>query len=66
MASIYAGDFSFNSSVYGIFPFLFPHIIILVGLALNAVADSLSPCDTKDYVTPCINPFLKFPNTDPA
>ena len=66
MASIYAKVFAFNSFVCGIFPFLFSRARILIGSTLNAVADSLSPWNTKDFVTPCPNPFLLFSNADMA
>ena len=66
IASISAGFFSSNSSVYGILPFLFPHASILVGSTLNAVADSLSTWYTKDFLIPCFNPFLQFLNSEPA
>ena len=58
MASIYAGVFAFNSSVYGIFPLLFLRAIIFFGSTSNAVANSSSPWNTKDLVTPFPNPFL--------
>ena len=64
MASISAGDFSFNNSVYGIFTFLFPCTSILVGSTSNAVAESSSPWNTRDFVTLCPNPFLHFPNDE--
>ena len=64
MASISAGVFAFNSSVHRVFPFLFLRASILVGLTLNAVTDSLSPWKTKYFVTPCTNPFLRFPNAE--
>ena len=66
MASISAGVFALNSSVYGIFPFLFPHESILVGSTSNAVDDSLSPWNTNDFVKPCPNTFLQFPNVETA
>ena len=59
IASISAGSFSFNSSVYGILPLLFLRVIILVGLTSNAVADSSSPWYTKTFLTSCHNPFLQ-------
>ena len=49
MASIYARIFAFNSSGFGILPFLFPRARILVGLTSNVVAESLSPWNTKDF-----------------
>ena len=64
MASIYAGVSALNSSVYGILNFLFPRASILVRSTSNAVADSLSPWNTKYFLTPCINLFLKCPNDD--
>ena len=59
MASISAGVFVFNISVYGIFSFLFPRASISVGSTSNALSDSLSPWNTKDFVTLCPNPFLR-------
>ena len=66
MDSISAGFFAFNSSVYGIFPFLFPRASILVGSTSNAVDDSLSPWNTNNSFTSCPNPFLPFVSSDPA
>ena len=60
IASISTGVFAFNSSVYGIFPLLFPHVSILVGSTSDAVAESSSPWNTNDFVTPCPNLFLRF------
>ena len=66
MASISTGVFSFNSSVFSIFPFLFLRKSILVGSTSNDMADSSSPWNTKDFATPCPNPFLRFTDADPA
>ena len=61
IASISVGVFYFNSSVYGIMPFLFLRASILFGLTYNAVAESSSPWYTKDFLTLFPNPFLQFP-----
>ena len=66
MASISAGVFSFNSSMYIIFPFLFLRTSILVGSTSNYVADFSSPLNTKDIMTKCPNTFLQFSYADPA
>ena len=66
MSSIAAEVFEFNNSVYGVLPFLFPRASILAGLNSNAVAESLSTWNTKSFLTPCPNPFLRFPNAEPA
>ena len=66
MASISDGVFTFNSSAYGIFLFLFPRVSILIGSTSNVVADSSSPGNMKDFVTTCTNPFLRFPHSEPA
>ena len=65
MASIYAGVFAFNSSVYGIFPFLFPRASILVRSTSNVMANYSSPWNTKYFLTPCPNAVLRFPNAYP-
>ena len=64
MDSISAGVSALNSSVYGILTVLFLHARILVRSTSNAVADSSSPWNTKDFLTPCTNQFLQFPNAD--
>ena len=66
MAPNSAGFFAFNSSVYGFFPLLFQCMSILVGSTLNDVADYPSPWNTNDSVIQCPNPFMQFPNSDPA
>ena len=66
IASISAVGFAFNSYMYGILPFLFPRTKILVSLTLNAVADSSSPWYTKDFLTPCHNPFMQYLNAEPV
>ena len=66
MDSIFAGVFTFNGSVYGIFTFLFPRASILVGLNSNAVANYSSSWNTKYLLTLCPNPFMIFPDADPV
>ena len=65
MASISAGVFAFNISVYSVFPFLFLCARILVRSTSNVMADSSIPWNTKDFLTLCTNPFLQFSNADP-
>ena len=66
IASISAEIFAFNSSVYSVFPFLFLHASILVGSTSNAVTDFSSNWNKKAFLNPCLNPFLRFTNDDPA
>ena len=65
IASISAGVFAFNSSVYSFFPFLFTRASILVRPTSNEVVDSTSRWNTKDFLKPCPNQFLWFHNADP-
>ena len=66
MASISAGFFALNGSLYRNFHFLFPRASILVGLTSNDVAGSSSTWNTKYFVTLIPNPFLQFPDADPV
>ena len=50
---------STKTFLYDILLFLFPRAIVFFGSTLNAVADSSSPWNTKAFVTPCTNPFLR-------
>ena len=58
IASISAGLFSLNISVYGFLHLLFLRASILVGLTSNEVDDSSRPWNTKTFLTSCPKPFL--------